>query len=162
MHAVLCSNPGWLHAGKFLGVLDRIAHIRAVGATAVMLSPPVLSGAGDGPFGRAPFSFYAPELAWTTGPDALAPVRELKELVKGLHAKNIEVWLQVSALFYIALQYRCVYILHIPPPARNGPIYIYRCVYVLHPASISHMLPEQPCKHVKHAMVFECNKLAPC
>ena len=67
-----------------------------MGATAVMLSSPVLSGEGDGPFGRAPFSFYAPEPAWSTGTDALAPVRELKEMVKGLHAQGIEVWLQVS------------------------------------------------------------------
>lgn len=109
-----CRHPGGSPAccstGKYLGVLDRIAHIRAVGATAVMLSSPFLSGAGDGPFGRAPFSFFAPERAWASGSDALAPARELKELVRGLHAKGIEVWLQVSfpaTLWVAALPSMC-------------------------------------------------------
>lgn len=61
----------------------------------MVLSPPLLSGAGDGPFGRAPYSFFAPELDWVTGTDAIAPVRELKQVVQALHAKGIEVWLQV-------------------------------------------------------------------
>ena len=80
-------------------MLDRVAHIRALGVTTIMLSSPFLSGTGDGPFGRAPYSFFAPELAWVSGSDPLAPVRELKELVRGLHAQGIEVWLQVSRLY---------------------------------------------------------------
>ncbi|KAK9809286.1 hypothetical protein WJX73_001102 [Symbiochloris irregularis] len=87
------------HQGKILGVLDRLGDIRALGANVVMLSSPCLAGEGDGPFSRVPFSFFAPEAAWATGKDALAPMRELKQVVQGLQEKGLEVWLQVQFCF---------------------------------------------------------------
>ena len=85
----------WPAAGKYLGVVDRLGVIKATGATAVMLTPVALSGTGLGPLGRAPFSFFAPEISFASGPDAGAAAREIKELVKRLHAEGIEVYLQV-------------------------------------------------------------------
>lgn len=73
--------------------MDRLKHIQAMGTTAVMLTPPMCCG--EGPWGRAPRSFFAPEPAWATGSGPLAPKLELKQLVRDLHAQGIEVILQV-------------------------------------------------------------------
>ena len=77
-------------------MLDRLQHLQALGATGVLLTPPVCCG--EGPWGRAPRSFFAPERSWASGADPAAPMLELKQLVKGLHAQGIEVIMQVPAL----------------------------------------------------------------
>ena len=105
-----CVRPDLFQcAGKYLGVLDRLPHLQALGATAVLLTPPLCSG--EGPWGRAPRSFFAPEPAWATGSDPAAPMLELKELVKGLHAEGIEVIMQVRA----SLRLCCVHLQHATP-----------------------------------------------
>lgn len=87
------------HQGKYLGVLDRLDHIRQVGATAVLLTPVVMTGEGDGPMGQAPMSFFAPNAALAVGRSPLAASQELKHVVKELHAHGIEVILQVEYCF---------------------------------------------------------------
>ncbi len=67
-----------------------------MGATAVMLTPVTLGGQGLGPFGRAPFSFFAPEPDFASGGHPSAAAEELKQVVRGLHKEGIEVYLQAS------------------------------------------------------------------
>lgn len=50
---------------------------------------------GLGPGGRAPLSLFAPEPSLAVGADPLAPARELRQLVAGLHAAGFSVILQV-------------------------------------------------------------------
>lgn len=85
--------------GKMLGVLERLQHIQACGATTVMLRPLTAGGPGLGPGGRAPLSFFAPEPSLAVGGDPLAPARELRQLVAGLHAAGLSVMMQVQYCF---------------------------------------------------------------
>ena len=73
---------------------------RQMGATAVLLTPVVMTDAGDGPMGQAPMSFFAPNPALAVGQSPLAPSQELKHVIRELHAQGIEVILQVR--FHIA------------------------------------------------------------
>lgn len=81
----------------YLGVLERLQDIKALGATAVMLTPITLGGAGLGPMGRAPFSFFAPEPSFASCPQPSAAAEELKQLIRGLHEAGLEVYFQVQA-----------------------------------------------------------------
>ncbi len=69
---------------------------RQVGATAVLLTPVVMTAEGDGPMGQAPMSFFAPNPALAVGTHPAAASQELKLVIKELHAHGIEVILQVS------------------------------------------------------------------
>ena len=69
---------------------------RRIGATAVLLTPVVMTAQGDGPMGQAPMSFFAPNPALAVGKSPLAAVQELKHVIKQLHAHGIEVILQVT------------------------------------------------------------------
>lgn len=69
--------------------------LRELGVTAVMLTPVTLGGAGLGPFGRAPFSFFAPEPAFASGSNVTAAAEELCRLVHGCHEAGMEVYVQV-------------------------------------------------------------------
>ncbi len=64
--------------------------------TGVLLGP-LTAGVDGGPQqSRLPVSFMAPEPALATAPDANAPVRELKQVIQGLHDAGLEAILQVS------------------------------------------------------------------
>lgn len=89
-------TEAFLAAGKYLSVLAALPQIKATGATAVMLTPVTIGGAGLGPFNRAPYSFFAPEVDFASGPYTDSAVWELRSLVKGLHEAGIEVYLQAS------------------------------------------------------------------
>jgi len=52
-------------------------------------------GAGLGPFGEAPVSYFAPEPRLAAGADPDSAARELKQVVAALHREGIEVLLQV-------------------------------------------------------------------
>ena len=58
--------------------------------------PSMSASAGLGPGGQAPLSFFAPEPSLAVGSDPLAPARELRQLVAGLHAADLSVIMQVS------------------------------------------------------------------
>ncbi|KAL3146430.1 hypothetical protein ABBQ32_003110 [Trebouxia sp. C0010 RCD-2024] len=87
------------HRGKYLGLLDRLDQIKRFGATAVLLTPVVMTAEGDGPMGQAPMSFFAPNPILAVGHSPLAPAQELKHVIKQLHAHGIEVILQVEYCF---------------------------------------------------------------
>lgn len=75
-----------------------VGSCRRVGATAVLLTPVVMTGQGDGPMGQAPMSFFAPNPALAVGHSPLAAAQELKHVIKQLHAQSIEVILQVTPI----------------------------------------------------------------
>ena len=81
-------------------MLDRIEDLKQAGATAVMLTPITLSGEGLGPFGRAPFSFFAPEPQLASNEEPENAALEFKTLVRELHAEGIEVYMQVWLLTF--------------------------------------------------------------
>ena len=82
-------------------MLDRLPEIKEAGITAVMLTPVTLSGEGLGPFGRAPFSFFAPDPQMATSDSPEGASLEMKILVKELHARGIEVYLQVQYSYIV-------------------------------------------------------------
>lgn len=79
---------------------------RRVGATAVLLTPVVMTAEGDGPMGQAPMSFFAPNPTLAVGHSPLAAAQELKHVIKQLHAHGIEVILQVTIYFTLCLYMR--------------------------------------------------------
>ena len=74
---------------------------RGVGATAVLLTPIVMTAVGDGPMGQAPMSFFAPNPALGVSSDPLSASQELKHVIKQLHLQGIEVILQVPRLLVL-------------------------------------------------------------
>ncbi|CAL8460737.1 g268 [Coccomyxa elongata] len=87
------------HQRKFLGLLGRLEAIRATGATAVMLAPVTASAAGRGQLGRAPISYFAPDIDFAVGTDPGAAARELRQVISGFHNAGLEVILQVEYCF---------------------------------------------------------------
>jgi glycogen operon protein len=94
------------HPGTFLGLCERIPHLKALGVTAVQLMPVFefdeLDGLGCHPgsgerlknyWGYAPLSFFAPKASYATR--AGGQVREFKEMVKAFHRAGLEVILDV-------------------------------------------------------------------
>jgi glycogen operon protein len=99
-------SSGVRHPGTFLGLVEKIPHLRSLGVTAVQLMPVLefdeLDHARRHPttgevlrnyWGYAPLSFFAPKASYAA--HAGRQVRELKELVKALHKAGIEVILDV-------------------------------------------------------------------
>ena len=76
-------------------VKRHLCSCRGVGATAVLLTPVVMTAEGDGPMGQAPMSFFAPNPSLGVGPGPLAASQDLKHVIKQLHLHGIEVILQV-------------------------------------------------------------------
>ncbi|GIL45006.1 hypothetical protein Vafri_2415 [Volvox africanus] len=83
------------HQGKYLGILDRVDHLKAVGATAVMLTPVALGAAGPDGGPRRPLALFAPDTAFALG-GPLSAASELKTAIRGLHRAGIEVIMQVE------------------------------------------------------------------
>eukprot|EP00892_Ulva_mutabilis_P009107 jgi/Ulvmu1/6569/UM003_0206.1 len=87
------------HVGKWLGVLDRAGAIVATGATAVVLPCPMLRGEGLGVQGRANASYFAPDGRYAVASSPQAAAEEFGQLVKGLHARGLEVLIQIEFCF---------------------------------------------------------------
>ncbi|GLC33109.1 hypothetical protein PLESTB_000369500 [Pleodorina starrii] len=81
--------------GKYLGILDRLDHLKAVGVTCVMLAPVSLGAAGPEGGPRRPLALFAPDPAYAVG-GPLAAAAELKTAIRGLHRAGIEVVMQVE------------------------------------------------------------------
>ncbi len=93
--------------GTFLGVVDKIDHLVSLGVTAVELLPvfdfdetDVLRTLDDGSplrnfWGYSTLSFFAPEASYCVSPQTGAHVDEFRTMVKALHARGIEVILDV-------------------------------------------------------------------
>lgn len=90
--------------GTFLGLLDRVDHLKRLGVTAVELMPvqDFLEGSvfgGDGGrknyWGYDPLAFFAPHRHYAVSSHPGAQVAEFKELVRSLHAEGLEVILDI-------------------------------------------------------------------
>jgi glycogen operon protein len=87
--------------GTYLGVIEKIPYLQALGVTAVELLPVQQFDPFDAPQGRrnywgySPIGLFAPHRGYCVGDDPLAPVREFREMVRALHQGGIEVILDV-------------------------------------------------------------------
>src|SRR5262249_47871706 len=94
--------------GTYAGFAERIPWLRSLGVTAVQLMPVAEFDETDVPFARPaagtrllnawgymPLAFMAPKLAYASVPNAAGALRELRQLVRALHAAGIEVILDV-------------------------------------------------------------------
>jgi isoamylase len=81
------------HPGTFVGVTERLDHIRAVGANTVILAPCHATAKGAGSHSHhAALSFMAPDPALSTDPtNPAAAHAEFREMVHALHAAGVEV-----------------------------------------------------------------------
>ena len=94
------AGKGVAHPGTFLGVAERLDHIRAVGANAVLLGPCYATSEGIGSLSRAAVSHFAPDPELSSDPaDPSAAPRELHAMVAALHAAGVEVLLTLDLTF---------------------------------------------------------------
>ena len=87
--------------GTYLGVIDKIPYLKKLGITAVELLPVQHFDQQDAPAGKnnhwgySPIGLFAPHAGYASAKDALAPVREFRQMVAALHEAGIEVILDV-------------------------------------------------------------------
>ncbi len=95
-----------VHPGTFLGLCEKIPHLKALGVTAVQLMPvvefdeldqlhknPVTGEPLKNYWGYSPIAFFAPKASYATA--AGRQVQEFKHMVKSFHQAGIEVILDV-------------------------------------------------------------------
>jgi isoamylase len=100
------ASSGVRHPGTYLGLCEKIPHLKDLGVTAVQLMPVMefdetdhaLRHPGTGErlknyWGYSPLSFFAPKAAYAA--HAGRQVREFKEMVKAFHRAGLEVILDV-------------------------------------------------------------------
>ncbi|HWY86266.1 MAG TPA: alpha-amylase family glycosyl hydrolase, partial [Gemmataceae bacterium] len=99
-------SSGVRHPGTFLGLCEKIPHLKSLGVTAVQLMPvlefdeldqtrkhPVTGEWLKNYWGYSPLSFFAPKASYAA--QAGRQVREFKELVRTFHRAGLEVILDV-------------------------------------------------------------------
>jgi glycogen operon protein len=99
-------SSGVQNPGTFLGMCEKIPHLKALGVTAVQLMPVLEFDELDQPhknpangepllnyWGYSPLSFFAPKASYAVQPGG--QVREFKQMVKTFHRAGIEVILDV-------------------------------------------------------------------
>jgi isoamylase len=100
-------SAGVAQPGTFLGVVEKIPYLRALGITAVELLPvfdfdetDVLRVSAEGKplrnyWGYSTMGFFAPEASYCVSPETGAHMNEFRTMVKALHRAGIEVILDV-------------------------------------------------------------------
>jgi glycogen operon protein len=99
-------SSGVKHPGTFLGVIEKIPHLRALGVTHVELMPvmafdaqdvaPGVAAAGHRNYwGYSSHGFWSPHPGYCVEPERGAHVREFREMVSALHAAGIGVIVDV-------------------------------------------------------------------
>ena len=81
------------HAGKYLGVIDKIPYLKRLGVTAVELMPVFCFDPGSPGWGYMPINVFYPHPSYASAPDKA--VTEFRQMVKALHEAGIEVILDV-------------------------------------------------------------------
>ncbi len=100
--------------GTYSGLIDKIPYLKALGITIVELMPVYQFDPQEGNFwGYMPLSFFAPHHGYGCRPDESGQHDEFREMVKALHAADIEVVLDV------------VYN-HTAESDEHGPVYSYK------------------------------------
>jgi isoamylase len=88
-------------AGTYVGLIEKIPYLKALGVTAVELLPVFQFDPLDAPGGRPnywgyqPISFFVPHHGYSSRPDPMGPLDEFRDLVKALHRAGLEVILDV-------------------------------------------------------------------
>ena len=112
--------------GTYTGVVEKIPYLKELGITAVELLPVFQYDPEEGNYwGYMPMGFFAPHHGYSFSQTSAAAVQEFREMVKALHAADIEVILDV------------VYN-HTTEEDENGPTYHFRGIdnstyYLLEP-----------------------------
>ncbi len=97
-------TSGVRHPGTYLGVIEKIPHLKSLGVTAVELMPvhefPIRDIFGDkrpnaNYWGYDPMAFFSPHRGYAASPEPGAQVAEFKEMVRALHEEGIEVILDL-------------------------------------------------------------------
>ncbi|MDR4505453.1 MAG: isoamylase [Candidatus Scalindua sp.] len=84
------------HRGTFPGIIDKIPYLVELGITAVELMPVFQFDPDENNYwGYMPLNFYSPHHAYSTSPEACVQQTEFCEMVRSLHAVDIEVILDV-------------------------------------------------------------------
>jgi isoamylase len=100
--------------GTYSGLIEKIPYLKDLGITAVELMPVHQFDPQEGNYwGYMPLSFFAPHHGYASGPQENRPHDEFREMVKALHAADIEVILDV------------VYN-HTAEGDERGPVYSYK------------------------------------
>lgn len=100
--------------GTYSGLVDKIPYLKALGVTAVELMPVYQFDPQEGNYwGYMPLSFFAPHHAYGSRAQECAQRDEFREMVRALHAADIEVILDV------------VYN-HTAESDERGPVYSYK------------------------------------
>jgi glycogen operon protein len=87
--------------GTYAGLIEKIPYLKDLGITAVELLPVFHFDEQDAPGGRpnywgyAPVSFFAPHLAYSSVQTPQGAIDEFRDMVKALHAADLEVILDV-------------------------------------------------------------------
>ena len=95
------SGVGDGKAGTYLGLVEKIPYLKALGITAVELLPVFSFDASDAPQGRtnywgySPVSFFSVHTAYSSDKSLMGPVNEFRDMVKAFHRAGIEVLLDV-------------------------------------------------------------------
>lgn len=94
-------GKGVQHPGTYLGVAERVSHIKAVGTNSVMLTPSYATAKGIGLLSRAAVHFMAadPSLAASSSSSSSTAAAEFRSMVSQLHAAGIEVMVMVELTF---------------------------------------------------------------
>lgn len=112
--------------GTYAGVIEKIPYLKELGVTAVELLPVFQYDPDEGNYwGYMTMGFFAPHRGYSSNQTCVGVVREFREMVKALHAADIEVILDV------------VYN-HTTEEDENGPTYSFRGIdnstyYLLEP-----------------------------
>jgi isoamylase len=99
-------SSGVAHPGTFLGVIEKIPYLQALGVTAVELLPVFDFDDNEDPrevdgrrlanyWGYSTMGYFAPHDGYCVSPECGAHVREFRDMVKALHRAGIEVILDV-------------------------------------------------------------------
>jgi glycogen operon protein len=95
------ANVSIERCGTYLGVIDKIRYLQALGVTAVELLPIQHYDEQDAPdgltnyWGYSPIAFFAPHQGYSCGGQPLSAINEFRDMVKALHRAGIEVILDV-------------------------------------------------------------------
>ncbi len=82
--------------GTYAGLIEKISYLKELGITAVELMPVFQFDPQEGNYwGYMPISFFAPHHAYARAQTEEEPRNEFREMVKALHAADIEVILDV-------------------------------------------------------------------
>ncbi len=89
-------TSGVKNAGTYLGILEKIPHLKKLGVNAVELMPVMqFDEKEDNYWGYSTVGFFAPHSAYCISPEESNQINEFRNMVKELHRNGIEVFLDV-------------------------------------------------------------------